>query len=147
MYYQGILVSVISFSKPRFSKKYEWELIRYCEKQDYYVIGGREKLLAFFERNWHPLSIITYNDRRWFTGKGLLKSGFVFQKNTNPNYYYFKPGYNTFYNRIQFQKHKLKNLPEFEFDPLLTEIENMVSNGYSLIYDCGNSCYVKEYKY
>lgn len=46
--------------------------------------------------------------------------------------------------RNKYQKHKLKNLLE-NFDPKLSEIENMVNNGFDRIWDCGNKVFVKEY--
>ena len=40
-----------------------------------------------------------------------------------------------------FQKHKLKDKLE-NFDSDLTEVENMINNGYNRIYDCGNLKFV-----
>ena len=34
----------MSFSKPRFTDKYEYECIRECSKFNYFVLGGKEKL-------------------------------------------------------------------------------------------------------
>jgi hypothetical protein len=39
---------------------------------------------------------------------------------------------------VKFQKHKLKNILE-TFDPLKTEYENMLENGWDRIWDCGNA--------
>ena len=41
------------------------------------------------------------------------------------------------YNRMNFQKHKLKKLLS-TYDPLLSEWENMKLNGYDRIWDCGS---------
>lgn len=76
----------------------------------------------------------------------MKKLGFAFKHNTSPNYKYFKIGSYKFYSRNQFMKRKLSKLKDFDFHEELTEIENMQLNGYSLIYDCGNAVYVKEYK-
>jgi len=40
-------------------------------------------------------------------------------------------------NRMNFQKHKLKNKIQ-NFNEELTEYENMLNNGYDRIWDCGN---------
>ena len=45
--------------------------------------------------------------------------------------------------RSAYQKHKLPALPD-EFEPHLTEQENMIANGLNIIYDCGNAVYEKE---
>lgn len=65
LYHAGELISLMTFSKPRFNKKYEWELVRFCNKCGYHVPGGASKLLKHFERTYHPRSIVSYADRRW----------------------------------------------------------------------------------
>ena len=39
----------MSFGVPRFTDKFEWEIIRECSKQGYFVIGGKEKLWKYFK--------------------------------------------------------------------------------------------------
>ena len=51
-------------------------------------------------------------------------------------------GYLQRYHRMGFQKHKLKNKLE-NFDPELSEWENMQVNGYDRIWDCGNMVFKK----
>ena len=46
--------------------------------------------------------------------------------------------------KLKFQKHKLSKIFE-NFDPLKTEKENMISNGYSRIWDCGYFVFEKSY--
>jgi len=56
-----------------------------------------------------------------------------------PNYWYLKDG--QVHSRLQFQKHKLaKKL--IDFDPNLSEKENMQRNGYKKLQDCGNMVFV-----
>ena len=43
--------------------------------------------------------------------------------------------------RIKYQKHKLPRLLN-NFDPDLTEWENMKNNGFDRIWDCGNDVWV-----
>ena len=38
---------------------------------------------------------------------------------------------------MKYQKHKLKNLLQ-NFDPKLSEYENMIQNKFTRIWDCGN---------
>ena len=42
--------------------------------------------------------------------------------------------------RIKYQKHKLKNILE-KYDDKKSEKENMLDNGYDIIYDAGNLVY------
>ena len=143
LFYNDELVQVMTFSKPRFSKKYQYELIRLCSKLNNTVVGGASKLLKYFERTYKPKSIVSYANRRWSQGNVYEKLGFQFSHNSEPNYFYFKG--NILESRNKYQKHKLKKLLAI-FNPELTEKENMFNNGYRRIYDCGNLVYVKNYK-
>ena len=143
LFYQDKLISLMTFGASAFNKKYEYELIRFCSKINHRVIGGASKLLKYFERNYNPKSIVTYANRRWSQG-GLYRAlDFTFLHNSEPNYFYVK--HNTIYSRNLFQKHMLKDKLEL-FDENLTELQNMINNGYRIIYDCGNKVYSKEYK-
>lgn len=144
LYYNDELVEVMSFSKPRFNKKYDWENIRTCTKIGYNVVGGFSKLLNFFRKNYKG-SIVSYIDSRYFNGNGYIKNGFQNIGHSYPNYFYFKTQENILYNRIEFQKHKLKDKLEI-YDENLSEKENMFLNNYLLIYDCGNDIMVYKKK-
>ncbi|AOT25839.1 putative Hef-like homing endonuclease [Campylobacter phage vB_CjeM_Los1] len=140
LYFNDELVCLMSFGKPRFTDKYDWELIRLCTKMGMNVIGGASKLINHFHKN-NPGSLISYSDRLYSDGSIYLKLGFTFSHYSKPGYYYFKNGIK--YSRQQFMKHKLKDKLE-KFDPNLTESENMSINGYSKIWDCGQGVWVKE---
>lgn len=145
LYYDDELISLMTFSKPRFNKKYYWELVRFCNKLGYHVPGGASKLLKHFERNYNPKSIISYADRRWTMNSNNTvydKLGFKLNSISQPDYWYWKDS--EFSHRSKYQKHKLKSLLQ-TFDASKTEIQNMTDNGYRRIFDCGNLVYVKEY--
>lgn len=142
LFHCGKLVSVMTFGKSRYDKKYDWELLRFCNELGYHVIGGAGKLLKFFERNYHPGNLISYADRRWSKGNLYERLGFRFIRNTKPNYWYFKG--KKMFSRIKFQKHKLKNILK-TFDKSKSEWENMMENGYNRIFDCGNMVFAKDY--
>jgi predicted Zn-ribbon and HTH transcriptional regulator len=140
LFYNNELISVATFGKPRFNKNYEFELVRFANKKFISVIGGFSKLLKYFERIYNPSSIITYADRRISSGNLYEKTGFKFLRDTNPNYFYINEM--ELESRIKFQKHKLKNLLE-DFNPDLSEHENMLNHGIFRIYDVGNKVYEK----
>ena len=145
LFYEDELVSLMTFSKPRFNKKYEWELVRFCNKCGYHVPGAASRLLKHFERTYHPTSIVSYADRRWSMKSDSTvynRLGFSLMSESSPNYWYIKDG--ELFNRIQFQKHKLNGLLE-QFDESKSEWQNMQDNGYDRIFDCGNLVYVKSY--
>jgi RNA polymerase subunit RPABC4/transcription elongation factor Spt4 len=144
LFHETELVSVCTFGKTRFSKQYEWELIRLASKKNITVVGGAGKLLKYFERHYDPESLVSYANRRWSSGNVYEKLGFIFSHNSAPNYFYFKEGSTDLQSRNKFQKHKLKNLLEL-YDENLSETENMYLNNYRKIYDCGNKVYFKQY--
>ena len=140
LYYNNELVSLMTFSKPRFNKNYEYELIRFCNKLNTSVIGSASKLFNYFIKNYNPKSIISYANRRFSNGSIYEKLGFKLLRKTEPNYFYFKSGNIILMSRYQFQKHKLKDKLDI-YNPELSESENMFNNGYRRIYDCGNLVY------
>lgn len=141
LYHEGVLVSCLAFSKSRYNKKYDWEISRFANVLNTTVMGGFSKLFKHFLNTYNG-SIITYSDRRLFSGNLYRFNGFKEMPPSPPSYFYFKNSSERF-SRVKFQKHKLKNLLE-EFDENLTEKENMENNGYKWIYDCGNWCFVYE---
>ena len=138
LFYKNRLVALMTFSKSRFNKNYDYELLRYCTIGNFTIIGGADKLFAYFKRNYDFSSIVSYADRRWSDGNLYRKLNFIEVSSSAPAYYY-TTGEERF-NRVKFQKHKLANILEV-FDPTLSEFENMVINGYHRVWDCGNLCF------
>ena len=142
LYYNKELVSLMTFSKPRYTKNYDWELVRFCTLKGYNVVGGASKLLSFF-RSSYKGSVVSYANRRWSDGDLYRKLSFREINRTSPGYFYFRESEMILYTRDKFQKHKLKDLLE-TFDENLTEEENMFENEYRKIYDCGSIVFVLE---
>ena len=148
LFYNNELISVMTFGKPRFNKDYQWELIRFCNKEGYHVIGAASKLLKYFERNYNPKSLISYANRCWSWGKhNVYKDvlGMSYIGKSDANYVYINEE-GVILPRYKAQKHKLKKLlGEENFNELLTETENMELNGWIKSYDCGNLVFGKRY--
>ncbi len=141
--YNGELVSVMTFGKPRFNKSYEFELLRFCNKLNTSVVGGASKLLNYFEKKYSPKSIISYANLQWSDGNVYKNLGFTELSISEPNYWWTKS--ESVLTRYQCQKHKLKDLLKDKFNPELSEKENMEKAGYSRLFDCGNMVFVKEH--
>lgn len=139
LFYNGELIQIMSFSKPQFNKKYQYEMIRECSKNYYSIVGGKEKLFKYFVKNYNPESIISYCDKRYFTGNSYRKLGFNQINDSNPSYFYTDRKNVLF--KHQCQKHKLKSLLE-KSDENLTEEENMSNNGYYKLYDFGQKIFI-----
>lgn len=74
LYFENKLVSVMTFGKPRYNKKYEYELIRYCGSAS--IIGGAEKIFSHFINDYKPKNVISYCDYSKFDGNVYKKLGF-----------------------------------------------------------------------
>jgi hypothetical protein len=143
LFYEGQLVSVMTFGKPRFNQNYQFEILRFCNKCFVNVIGAFSKILKYFERVYKYESIISYANRRWSTGNVYFKNNFEQFNISKPNYFYFKRKDFVLFSRQKFQKHLLKERLE-TFDENLTETENMYNNGFRKVYDCGQICFLQK---
>ena len=137
--HNNVIVAVMTFGKSRFNKNFDFELLRYSSNLGLNVIGGASKLLAYFKKMFPKKSIISYSDRRWNTGKLYTNIGFSYSHSSSPNYYYSLDKINLL-SRQKFQKHKLSTILN-NFDPNLTEVDNMYANSYYRIWDCGNDVF------
>ncbi len=135
LYYQTELISLMTFSKSRFKSSSEYELLRFCNKKGYRVMGAASKLW----KHANLTSCVSYANMRWSTGDLYDKLGFCLINRSLPNYFYTND-YTNIHSRQKFQKHKLSNLLD-NFDSELSESQNMLMNGYDRIYDCGNLVY------
>ena len=77
-FYQRSLVCLCSFATPRkFSEHYtSGELIRFANKNNFVVVGGLDKLLKWYIKNYPVQDIMTYVDKQWGNGSAFEKLGF-----------------------------------------------------------------------
>lgn len=144
LFYNDELVQVMTFAKPRFKSTCEWELVRECSKLDTSIVGGKQKLLKYFEKHWKPKSLLSYCDKSMFSGESYLRCGFSYVKDTKPGYFYINKNCIDLEPREKYQKYKLKSLLK-DFDPSKTELENMQENGYRILWNYGNKVFEKRY--
>lgn len=142
LFYEDNLVSVMTFGNPRYNKKYEYELLRYCST--YNVIGGANKLFSYFLRIYNPESIVSYCDMSKFSGQVYSDLGFALIS-CEVSKHWYNPKSN---------KHITDNLlRQRGFDQLFgkeygifgkgsSNEELMLSHDFVEIYDCGQSTYV-----
>jgi hypothetical protein len=141
LFYEDILVSIMSFGKKRLAmgnKTFgdnDYEMLRFCNKLNTTVYGGASRLLKYFIKKYNPKTILTFADRRYSDGALYEKLGFKFIGNTEPNYFYAHKKEYKRYHRFGFRKDVLVS---DGFDPNKTEKEIMRERGYYRIYDCGN---------
>jgi len=138
IYYNSELVSIMTFGSKRKSlgqkaKEGEYELLRFCNKLGYTVIGGASKLFNKFIEKYNPDSVISYQDNSWYTGNLYQNLGLHLIEKSKPNYYWCKS--NIRYHRFNFRKDKL--IKE-GFDKNKTEDVIMTERGYYKLWDFGN---------
>jgi len=78
LFYHSNLVSIITFAGQRqfHDGSRSVELLRYCNKNGYTVVGGLDKLLKAYIKEYQPDAIMTYIDLDWGNGQAFKKLGF-----------------------------------------------------------------------
>ena len=138
--YKNNVVAAASFGRVN-KRRGTVELVRFAVDLDIVVYGALEKLTKIASSTFSGQRLLSYCDRRWFTGKNYLQAGFTLTGETSPNYWYFR-GQTFRLSRQTFMKKKLhKKLTEF--DPGKTEAQNMAAHGFKKIHDCGNLLFTK----
>jgi len=139
LFYDDVLVQLMTFGKPRYNKKYQWELLRLCTQSDLYIVGGAERLFTYFIKHHSPESIISYCDIAKFTGDVYLRLGFTLHNITKPNKIWSK--------RKQMITNNLLNARGYDqlfgtnYGKGTSNTQLMVDNGWYPVYDCGQAVY------
>lgn len=130
----GNVVMVMTFGKPRYNSKFDWELIRLCST--YHVIGGDEKLFAHFKKCCHPLSVLSYCDMAKFPGNVYRRLGFT-GNSFNPSRHWYNPETNQHYTDFSVRKLGVDKLLHTSFGKDYSNALGMIESGFVEIYDCG----------
>jgi len=141
LYFEDELVSLMTFGNKRrllknMSNDNEYEMLRFCDKLDFSVVGGASKLLKHFINIHKPENITTYTNRRYVNENLYIQLGFTEINKTPPNYWY-----------VVNKQRKHKSL--YRKDVLVKEGYNcdetvhqiMLNRKLPRIYDCGNIKY------
>lgn len=132
------LVSVMSFGRSRYNKKYKWELSRFSVRKNLSVTGGFSKLLSHFMKG-NSGSIISYADFDHSHGEVYSKNGFTKIVENKASYWYVKKNSEIMEHRFKYRKGKISNDGDNR-----TEWEIMQSMGYNKIFDCGTIAFAIE---
>lgn len=108
LFYKDELVEIMSFSSPRFSSNYQWEIIRECSKQGYFVIGGKKKLWSYFIKNYNPESVLSYCDFAKFNGISYNQLGFIKIRLNKPGFLWWDKNKNLTYLRTPWKNKEMK---------------------------------------
>ena len=133
LFYNDELVSLMTFGRQRKSMGTKnYEMLRFCNKLNTFVMGGANKLFKHFIDNYNPIEIISYDDRSWSQKELYKQLGFDLIHETKPIYYYIIDGVRK--HRFLFRKDLLIKQG---FDSNKTEREIMLERKIYRIYDSG----------
>lgn len=145
-FYNDKLIAVMSFKREsKDSKNTKWELTRFASDNNYVCQGIGGKLFKYFVRNYHPIEIKSFADRRWTINEDnnvYIKLGFAFNKYVEPNYRYYNSKVERYrrFHKFGFRKQALHK--KYGFPLTMTENEMTEALGYKKIWDCGLIKYV-----
>ncbi|NPA44055.1 MAG: hypothetical protein GXO49_00820 [Chlorobi bacterium] len=90
LFYEDVLVGVATFAGQRqfHDGSRSVELLRYCNKNGFTIVGGLDKLLKSYIKNYKPDAIMTYVDLNWGSGEAFIKLGFKQKEEKQPMLFY-----------------------------------------------------------
>lgn len=133
LFYKDELVEIMTFGKPRMTKKWDWELIRLCTKCDWTIVGGKSKLLKYFLDNYEG-TVFSYdnNDISCEPGELVKPMGIWFNPKTG----------RTINNNTVLRRGASRVVGDKDFTKYNKGEDNdtiMSKEGYYKIYNCGST--------
>lgn len=141
--YEDALVAAMSFGKPRFNNKYEWECLRYCSKDNWQVYGAMSRLQKAFIEDVKPKSVISYTDFSKSNAGGSEAIGRHLVGYTGPSliWYDFSSMYRDTLVRAKGANAILGTKYGSREDTGLDNHDIMLAEGFYGVYDCGSKVY------
>jgi len=141
LYYEDELISLMTFGKNRLGigklQKYDFELLRFCNKLNYTVIGGASKLFKYFLKTYNPIKIVSYADRSYSNGNLYSKLEFKYSHKSKIGYHYIID---------KMRKHRFNYrksiLVKEGYDKNKSAHEIMNDRQLYRIYNSGHKCYI-----
>nr|DAG74658.1 MAG TPA: endonuclease-like protein [Bacteriophage sp.] len=145
LYYKGHLMSCMSMRKAcsNTKEKGSWELNRYASINNYFVVGGFERLEKFFIQKFSIKRLISFADKTISNGALYYKQGYKLESVSGPDYQYVYKGKR--WHKFNFRIKRFKEDPDLLYEEGLTELQLAQLNKITRIYDCGKMKFVKEF--
>lgn len=140
LYYSNILVSIMTFGKPRYNKNYEYELVRYCSSMN--ILGGSERLFNYFINTYKPASIISYCDESKFSGNTYLKLKFKLLRTSRPSRHWYNPKTKQHFTDNFVRQRGVDQLLGTDYGKGTSNEILLLDHGFVEIYDCGQATYI-----
>ena len=147
--YNDDIVMAMTFRPSRYNKKIQYELVRLDSKINTHIVGGTQKLWSYFLKTHNPNSIVSYCDRRWFSGHIYEKLGFNKVTVAKPGYWYTN-GVTRFHRSKFTKKSAIKESLKMignshSVEELNALSENQITKnilGLNRIWDCGQDTWI-----
>ena len=143
--YKDELIQVMTFGKPRYNKKFDYELLRLCSHSNYIVVGGAEKLFKAFIQQFPDSKIISYCDNAKFNGNVYTKLGFSKITNGVPTKHWYCDKHNFHITDNLLRQQGFDRLLGDKFGCFGKGTDNeelMLMHGFLPVFDCGQSVFV-----
>ena len=137
-FFNSKLIGVMTFTEE--SDGY-WNLTRFATDNKYICRGVGGKLFSYFVKNFKPIEVKSFADRRWTLDKDnnlYTKLGFKLDKILEPDYRYVNGKERI--HKFNFRKNALHK--KYGFPLSMTELEMANNLGYYRIWDCGLFKYI-----
>ena len=141
LYFNNVLIQVMTFGKPRYNKNFEYELIRLCTKQGFVVIGGAERLFKYFITINKPKSIISYCDNAKFDGNVYSKLGFKQEHVSEPSVHWCNPKTKKHLTDNTIRKYGVDKLLGTNFGKHTCNNQILLDYGFVQLTDCGQKTF------
>ena len=135
LYHNHQLVMLMTFGKSRYSKRFEWELLRLCSDSEYRVIGGASKLFKHFIKMHQPKSIISYCDPAKFDGRVYEAMGMKLYNDIPPTRVWSR-GVAKIRDRL-LGTSGYDRIFGTNYGKAFSNEQLMIDNGWLPVYDCG----------
>jgi hypothetical protein len=129
VFHENVMVACASFSVPSRQSFHPWELVRMASRPDYRVHGIWSKVLKRFWADYSPSSVVSFSEKRLFSGAVYGRIGFVKDGDVRPDYSWAKSG-------VRHHKSGLRKRG-LERHSGLTESQLREAEGYRKIWDLG----------
>lgn len=142
LYYESRLVCLMTFANRRNNiiGTGGWELVRFCSVAHTQVIGGAQKLLSHFIREYDPECVTSFASNDISNGNLYDKLGFI-KSSTNQSYWYIDSNFKR-YHRTSFTKSSIIKRGWKYTKSGWTEASVMKEHNFYQIYDSGQTKWV-----
>lgn len=137
LYFKDELVSIMTFDKPRYNNKYEYELVRYCASMN--ITGGANKLFKHFLETYSPKSICSYCDISKFTGETYTNLGFSLVRINSPAVHWYNGKIHITDNLLR--QRGFDQIFNTSYGKGTSNRDLMLEHGFVEVYDCGQATY------